>query len=280
MLTVDGPRGSHRARFDLVGVVLLGLALFGLLHPVITAGESGWSAGNTAELVTALALFAVFGWWECRLSARGGLALLPPTLFSQAGFSKGLGTALFFYSGNTAFVLVLSYFLQRGLHLTPMQSALAFSPMAAVTGAASLSLTTLRTRFGPRVVGWGGIMLVTGLLLTLPAAAAGSGLTQLLLLQPGLLIYGVGGGLIAPSIVGLSLAQTAPEDAGAASGGLLTATQAANAAGVAAIGALFSAVYTASGSYLRAFDASLWALTGLFVVTVLLLFSFRTRQTG
>lgn len=278
MLTVDGPRGSHRARFDVVGMVLLGAALFGLLHPVITGGESGWSAGNTAELVTALALFAAFGWWERRLSARGGSALLPPTLFGQPGFSKGLATALLFYSGNTAFVLVLSYFLQRGLRLTPLQSALAFSPMAAVTGAASLCLASLRSRFGPGVVAWGGAMAVAGLLLTIPAAASGTGLTQLLLLQPGLLIYGVGGGLIAPSIVGLSLAETAPENAGAASGGLLTATQAANAAGVAAIGALFSAVYSSSGSYLHAFDASLWALTAVFVATVLLLFTFRARQ--
>jgi hypothetical protein len=263
-----------------VGAGLLGLALFGLLDPVITAGESGWSTANTAELVAALVLFVAFGRWECRLSARGGLALLPPALLNQAGFSKGLGTALFFYSGNTAFVLILSYFLQRGLHLTPMQAALEFAPMAAATGVASLSLTSLRVRFGHRVVVGGGVLTVTGLLLALPAAGSGNGLTQLLLLQPGLLLYGLGGGLIAPSIVGLSLAETAPDNAGAASGGLLTTTQAANAIGVAAIGALFNAAYSSSGSYRQAFDVSLGVLSGVFVLTVLLLATFRTSTTA
>lgn len=280
VLVVDGPRVRDRAHFDLVGAGLLGLALFGLLDPVITAGESGWSTANTAELVAALALFAAFGRWERRLSARGGLALLPPALLNQAGFSKGLGAALFFYSGNTAFVLILSYFLQRGLHLTPMQSALEFCPMAAATGIASLSLTSLRARFGHRVVVGGGVLTVTGLLLALPAAGSGNGLTQLLLLQPGLLLYGLGGGLIAPSIVGLSLAETAPDNAGAASGGLLTTTQAANAIGVAAIGALFNAAYSTSGSYRQAFDVSLGVLSGVFVLTVLLLATFRTSTTA
>lgn len=177
-------------------------------------------------------------------------------------------------------MLLLSYFLQRGLHLSPIRAALEFVPMAAATGLASLALAPLRERFGHRVVVAGGAATVAGLLLTLPVLRADPGTAQLLLLQPGLLLYGVGGGLVAPSIVGLSLARTRPQDAGAASGGLLTATQAANAAGVAAIGALFSAL--AAGSSLpHAFAVCVVLVSALFAVTTVLLVRLRGgAETG
>lgn len=273
-LTVAGMGGGAGARLDLVGVLLLGSALFTLLHPVIMAGQSGWSRASAVELGGSVALFLGFLRWEQRVAASGAAPLLPPALFAQSGFSKGLGTALFFYSTNTAFVLVLTYFLQRGLRLTPMQAALEFVPMAAATGLGSLALAPLRNRFGHGVAVLGGVLAVAGLLLTLSAPGTGNSLAQLLMLQPGLLLYGVGGGLVAPSIVGLSLAQTDPADAGAASGGLLTVTQAANAAGVAAIGAVFSAV-AASSSLGHAFDVTLLVVGVLCGIAVAFLASLR-----
>ncbi len=281
--TVDRlPAVRRRVRFDLLGVVLLAAAMFSLLHPVITATRSNWTVGNTAEIVASLAFFAAFGLWERVLSDRGGMALLPPALIRQAGFTKGLGTALCYHSGNAALVLIMSYYIQRGLGATPMQSALAFSPTAAATAVASLSLMALRARFGSRVFVLGGIASVVGLLLVLLVVTLDTGpLAQALLMQPGMLLYGLGGGVVAPSIVTLALSETAPQNAGAASGGLLTATQAANAIGVAAIGTVFNTAYASCHSYSRSFQMSLVSLGILFVAATIFLYTFRAeRQTG
>lgn len=275
-LTIGRIARGAGAKLDLVGVVLLGLALFGLLHPVIMAGQSGWSGTSTVEIVAAALLFVVFVWWERRLSGHGGQVLLPPSLFAQEGFRKGLATALFFYSGNAGFLLILSYFLQRGLHLTPMRSAMVFSPMALAMAVTSLSIAWLRARFGHWIIVLGGVVSVIGLLVCLPAVGLEPGLGQLVLLQPGLLLYGLGGGLVAPSVVGLTLARISPDDVGAASGGLLTVTQAANAIGVAALGAVFAAL--AAGSPLAyAFTLSLLLVSALGLVTVGMLVAIRKR---
>jgi MFS family permease len=276
--TIKELPAGRRVSLDLIGVLLLAAAMFSLLHPIIILGDgSGWTATDTMEIIAALALFALFRWWEHALAKRGGTALLPPALFRQAGFTKGLGTALCFYSGNAALVLLLSYYMQRGLGATPLQSALAFTPAAAATAVTSLCLIALRARFGNRVFALGGATSVAGLLLILLVVTLHrpSPLAQaLLMMQPGLLLYGLGGGVIAPSIVSLSLAETAPHNAGAASGGLLTATQAANAAGVAVIGSIFSAAYATSHSYPHAFATSLLGLSVLFLATTVLLHTF------
>jgi len=71
--------------------------------------------------------------------------------------------------------------------------------------------------------------------------------------------------MVAPPLIGTILARVPADDAGAASGVLLTATQIANALGVALVGGTFSA---ASGLGTRdAFTASAGVALGLAILT-------------
>jgi predicted MFS family arabinose efflux permease len=56
-----------------------------------------------------------------------------------------------------------------------------------------------------------------------------------------MLVCGVGQGLVAPPLIGTVLQRVEPGDAGAASGVLLTATQVANALGIALLGGAWRA---------------------------------------
>jgi len=86
-------------------------------------------------------------------------------------------------------------------------------------------------------------------------------------------VFGVGNGLILPSLIGAALAGTRPSQAGAASGVLTTSQQFAGAAGVAVLGAVFFAALghrSGRADYVNAAEIALWvdlvlvaAMTGL-----------------
>jgi len=106
---------------------------------------------------------------------------------------------------------------------------------------------------------------------------SGSPAHQAALFTPGLLLCGLGQGLIAPSLIGLVLGGVSTEDAGAASGGLLTATQIANALGYTVIGGVFSTLLR-DGTYASAFRDALWLLCVLALATGALLWWLQPRE--
>ncbi|WP_345460695.1 MFS transporter [Actinoallomurus oryzae] len=279
LLTVTKVDGSGRSTFDVPAVGMLSLALLLLLYPLIVGPERGWSSTATIELVASAVLFAAFGLWERRVDARGAAALLPLRLFGERGFARGLPTALFFYSGNSGLVLILSYFLQKGVHLAPLSSGLVFVPMGIASAVAALAARRLVERYGHRITVSGTGFMLVGLLLTWAAIGAAHGGAQALALLPGLVVASFGQGLIAPALIGLVLAEVVPEDSGAASGGLLTATQVANALGVAVIGSAFT-VLVGDHGYRTAFGTCLFVLGALALATFVFLMLLRPRPAG
>ncbi|MFB9428273.1 MFS transporter [Streptoalloteichus tenebrarius] len=276
VLVRDGaPR--QRVRLDLVGAALLALALFGLLHPLVVGAERGWSSWLVAEAALAVALLAGFALWERSVAARGGAALLPPRLFRQPGFARGLPAALFFYGVNGAFVFVLAFYLQRTLGLSPLRAALAFTPMALATSLAAIPARRWTARFGTVVVPVSATVMALGLAALWVVVRYVPVSAQAVAAQPGLVLYGLGGGVVATSLIGMTLSGVSPEDSGAASGGVLTVVQASEAVGVAGVGALFTTLVAANGE-VRGFGMTLLVLTALSLVGALLLNTLRTAR--
>ncbi|NSC24996.1 MFS transporter [Streptomyces albus subsp. chlorinus] len=275
VLVGEADREGARPALDLAGAALLGAGLFGLLHPLVVGGEGGWTAPLVVETCAAAVLLGLFVLWERRVARAGGAPLLPPRLFAQRGFSLGLPTALLFYGSNGAFVFLLAFHLQQALSFSPWQSAALFTPMALCTSVAAIVCGKLVARWGGRVVPWGALVTGAGLLAVWATTATQEAAPgRALLLLPGLVLYGLGGGVVATSLLGLALAEVAPQDAGAASGGLLTAVQASEAAGVAGIGALFSAISASTGPT-DAFAAVVLLLAGLAAALAFLLHRLR-----
>ncbi|MCN9244335.1 MFS transporter [Streptomyces sp. RY43-2] len=233
--TVPESRGA-RARLDLPGAGLLALALVALLLPPVL--DQGWPT-VAAGLAAAVVLLTVF----VRVERRQGNPLIPMRLLTQRSVLRGLLTVLAFYAGNAGFFLLLAYHLQSGLGRSPLSSGLIFAPLGIAFAVASLT----GRRFG--ALGTGTILMAIGLagvLVVVPTVPQGAQVTWLL---PVLTLVGAGQGLVAAPLIGTVLAGVDPADAGAASGVLLTATQTANAAGVALIGGLFArALGNAPGS--------------------------------
>lgn len=262
-------------RFDPLGVGLLSLAVAALLAPLVFGPPRGWPAVAWLVLAGSLLLFAVFWAWESRIPATENRALFPVQLLKLHGFAYGLPTAIAFYTGNAGFYLVLAFYLQDSVGLSPLGAAFEFVPLGVVFALASLASRAIVVRFGYKVVVAGAGAILTGLLLMYASVSSGDHLAQALRLLPGLVLCGIGQGLVLPSLLSLVLGRVEPQDAGAASGAVLTASQIAGSLGVAGVGAVFNSVVGNHGER-AAFGASVLALCAIAVASIVLL----TRLTA
>ncbi|GAA0401131.1 MFS transporter [Streptomyces luteireticuli] len=258
-VTVPESRGV-RARLDLGGAGLLGLALTGLLLPPVLE----WPAWGWPVLAAGAGLLVVFARYERRQAS----PLVPMRLLAQWPVRHGLFTVLAFYTGNAGFFLLLAYHLQAGLGLSPLGSGLAFAPLG--TGFALTSLAAKRrTTLVPGTVLMAvSLAAVLGIVLAAPEGA------QAHWLPAALAVSGLGEGLVAAPLIGTVLAGVGQDDTGAASGILLTATQIANAAGVALIGGVFAGTLGAtpgtSGTSFSAYTHATAIATGAVLVLAVL----------
>ena len=58
------------------------------------------------------------------------MPLIDLALLSDKAFMRGLAAAFFFFFANLSFYLVMTIFMQKGLHIPPLQAGLVFLPLA------------------------------------------------------------------------------------------------------------------------------------------------------
>jgi hypothetical protein len=147
----------------------------------------------------------------------------------------------FFFFANLSFYLVMTMFMQQVLHIPPLQAGLVFVPLA-------LTFVVASRHSGARARHRGTKVLIEGCAVQV-AALAMLALTVALVEKPGavllalvLAVFGYGQGLVMAPLSSAVLSTVKPASAGSGAGMYGTTTQIANAAGVAAIGAVFFAI--------------------------------------
>jgi EmrB/QacA subfamily drug resistance transporter len=235
---VPESRSPSARRLDIPGVALATIALALLLIPIVEGRDLGWPWWSFAILAAAAPAGAAFVAWERRVHARGGSPLMELGLFAQRGFRVGISAAVIQFT-VPSFFLFLGLYLQEGAGLTPIESGLAFTPLAVAFAGGSL--------LGPRL-GRAAIDLLPAV--GAATAALGLGTTIAALLATGdhyspvvmivaTIPVGLGMGIFVPPLINLVLRMVPTRDAGAASGTLVTGQQIGNALGVAVVGTVF-----------------------------------------
>ncbi|SOD62061.1 Major Facilitator Superfamily protein [Streptomyces zhaozhouensis] len=237
----DTSAPGHRS-LDLVGTVLLGLALMALMLPVSQGGALGWPAWCWASLGATPVLFRTFWWWQRRLHRGDRVPLVPPPLFRLGSYRIGLLMAWMLQSAFGAFTFLYALSTQTGLGWSAMRAALVLLPFSLVFLTVSIWSGRLAPRFGfRRLLAVGGLVQAT--LLSATAASVflrDDGLDSWVFAT--LLVgVGVGQALMFGPLVGAMIADVPPVIAGAASGVLQTTQQAAMGLGIAVAGGVLSA---------------------------------------
>ena len=282
-------RSTSRPTVDLVGVGLASLGLFLLIYPIVEGREAGWPAWSWAMLAGTVPVFVGFVRYEQRVVRRGRSPLLALQLLRVWTVTLGLVVSIVFFSGAGVFFVVLTVFFQEGFGYSPFTAGLMFLPFAIGFSGASAVSGPIATRMGPRILNLGTLLMIVGLLGTValsrrasaaPMAAAIDEWMLVLLF----LVYGMGQGLVQPSLINTVVGSSgvSGEDAGSAAGLFLTTAQSSIALGVAAIGGLFFSRLGPTpnaASYLEALSSALSCNLVLQIATFLLVLLLpRARQ--
>lgn len=111
-------------RIDVLGSVLLVVALFAILFGLIEGSSEGWSALALSAIAVGAVVFAGFVWRQARTSE----PLLARSLLANRGFTAGLIVGLLVFAAFSGLMYVISLFFQFSLGYTPTQTRSASSP--------------------------------------------------------------------------------------------------------------------------------------------------------
>ncbi|RUZ70204.1 MFS transporter, partial [Mesorhizobium sp. M7A.F.Ca.US.006.01.1.1] len=257
-------KSEHPSKLDLGGALLIALALFALIAPLIAGREQGWPMWSLLTLASAVPLFLVFWWHERTMESTGGDPILAPNLLQVPGLKRGLLAALFFYV-LAAFWLIFSVYQQGGLGRTPFEAGVAILPAAAGFVLGPFASGRFLNVFGRFSAGAGMVLQAVGLFGT--AALISSGLPQFLFVA--LFFIGAGQGIALPNLVKTVVQRVDRAQSGLASGLVNSMFQISGALAAALIGGLFFSVLgsaTDAGSIGHAYSIAAIAIATCLLV--------------
>jgi hypothetical protein len=231
-----------------------------------------------ALLAAGVGLLAAFLGHEWRLPARGREPLLDLRLLTVATYRRGLlaGSSVSAFTSTSMFLITIA--TQIGLGLSPLAAGALFSVNAVGYTVASM-VATRRPRISTAIAG--GFLGIAGLLVMSVEALAFGKDFQGAYLIPALLLTGACQGAIIPQLTRLTLEDLRPELVSRGGAAVSTVQQAGGAMLVAVVGSWFFWIVAddeGRGSYARAFGITMFAVTAVLALAVVLL--WRLRQAG
>jgi EmrB/QacA subfamily drug resistance transporter len=237
---VPESRDPAPGKVDVPGVLLSIVALAGLVYGIIRGGSGkGWTTpGVLVPLLGGLVLLVVF----VLLQRRSAHPALDVSLFRNPAFSAAavaLGLNFFALQGATFYLV---YYLQGARGYSPLQSGAALIPVALGMALMAPRSASLAQRFGAKAVCGAGFVLIA---LSFAGFQLLDRTSPLWLLLVILTVQGLGmGSVMAPATE--SIMSVVPrEKAGAGAAVNNSVRQVGGALGVAILGSLLAASYSA-----------------------------------
>jgi MFS family permease len=236
-LTVSESRDVDAPPVDWPGAALIGTSVLVFVFGVIEAPSRGWSDPVVYGCLAAgLGLAAVFGFVECRRRH----PLLEVRLFANAEFTTGAATITVLFLATFGFFFLLMQYCQLVLGYSPLQTALALTPLVvALTLLSGFSFWYL-PKLGLRLVVFLGLSTMAVGFLCLQRLGLHSSYVELA--WP-LLVLSTGIGLCTAPATTAIMGATPDEKQGVASAVNDTARELGAALGFAIAGSMLAAQY-------------------------------------
>ncbi|WP_440103691.1 MFS transporter [Streptosporangium sp. H16] len=138
--------GVGAGRLGLTGACLLAAALACLVHTLVEAPRTGWTAGTALSLTAAVAAGGAFARHQ-RIAAH---PLIPRHVLASGTLTAALAVLLTAAAAMFGALFVGSYFLQEVLALDPLQTGLRMLPPAVTMVVGAPVAAVLLRRQGPR----------------------------------------------------------------------------------------------------------------------------------
>ena len=227
------PTRAHR--FDLPGVGLSGVGVFGIVFGLQQGQSAGWAPWIWAVIVAGIGFMATFVYWQ---SVNPREPLIPLDIFGDRNFSLcSVGVAIIAFA-TTAMILPMTFYAQAVCGLSPTRSALLIAPLAIANGVLAPFVGMIIDRFPPLpVLGFGFSMLAIGLTWLSFEMAPG---TPIWRLAPAFGAIGVGMAFVWSPLTATATRNLPPQLAGASSGVYNTTRQLGAVVGSAGMAAFMT----------------------------------------
>jgi EmrB/QacA subfamily drug resistance transporter len=274
---VPESRSQSARKLDLAGVVLATATLALIMVPAVEGREAGWPPWVFIALACAVPAAVGFVALERRIAARGGSPLAELRLFRARGFRTATSAVFLLYC-IPSFFLLLSLYMQSGLGLSPIETGLAFTPLAVAYAATALIGPRVRAPWRERLPQIGAFTVAAGLIATILAIEVFDVHTIGVTLTLTMSVLDGGMGIAIPTLIHLAVRDVPSSEAGTAAGMFSTAQQVGNGLGVAILGTVFfSELGSRTGPF--AYGQALCAAMGVQVALVLVGAAMLTRAS-
>jgi EmrB/QacA subfamily drug resistance transporter len=227
-------REPSRQRFDLLGVVALGVGLCAVVYGTIEAESRGWTDGTTLGLlVGGTAVLGAF----VLIEARTPEPLLPLRLFESRSVSINSLVLVLSFVALYGTLIYLTLYLQNVHNLSAVQSAVRLLPLTVVVVFSAPLGGVLDRIFGARATLLAAMTVVGAAALSFAFLEPSS---SYLHLWPGFLASGLGLGVVLVTTSNEVVSSVPVEEAGLAGGITGTAQQLGGVLGVSVLGSLLS----------------------------------------
>lgn len=145
--------GDRTVVVDMVGAALVALSCALLVLPLNQGQEAGWPLWTWLCMAGSVTGFGAFALRQRSTAAKGREPLVTPALLRKPAFTVGLGGIALFFAGLVGTQLVLTLYLQIGLHFTAGEAGLGNLPLAVGTAiGGAVSGAVLADRIGRAVL--------------------------------------------------------------------------------------------------------------------------------
>jgi EmrB/QacA subfamily drug resistance transporter len=144
-----------RQRLDPLGMITLGLGLFGVLWAITKLTNGPWDAETAGYLIGGLALIGVFVFVESRVAA----PMLPLRIFKVPTMAASLCASLFQGLASFAVLFLVLMYLQGPRGLSPIHASLLLLPGYLISAAVSLYAGRLSDKYGAVLPATAGLAL-------------------------------------------------------------------------------------------------------------------------
>lgn len=247
---------EERKHLDVVGILLsaagLGMAVYGVLR----SGEWGWvlprsgapdvlGLSLTSWLVLAgLLVVRIFFWWEQRLVDAGREPLVQVSMLGNRQLAGGLTMFFFQFLIQAGMFFTIPLYLSVALGLSALETGVRLLPLSITLLLAAVGVPRIWPHASPRrVVTWGLVSLLVGIVALVSALEVGAG--PAIVTVP-LLFAGLGVGALASQLGAVTVSAMPDEMSGEVGGLQNTATNLGASLGTALAGSVMIAALTAS----------------------------------
>ncbi|WP_343631247.1 MFS transporter [Fluviicola sp.] len=261
---------NKTGKFDYSGVLILTIALGALIYPLTQGREMGWPLWSFVSIGMSVLLGVFFIRDQHRKQHAGKNSLIDLKLFRIRDFNLGLGIVSLHFMMHTSYLLIATIYFQNGLKLGAFETGLYFIWFGGFFTLSSLLSIKLVHAFGKPVIQFGVLMIITSLVLqSIYFRTTLDHVTFVLILS----LYGLGGGLVLPSLMNIALRSIPSDLVGGASGVYNTIQQASSSIGICLVGGIFFYYISKTASATTAFHIGLYAemccAAGVFLLLLL-----------